>query len=131
MFITIIETNANAFFSQSQSLEQDHPGGIWRYCRFINKDNVVGIFETEKNLQGGIDAHEDFFKYFLGLFSPTLNKGFELHQTDNFKDFCLKLNTLLNNKKNIYDLSVQEKWIWSEGDEIKIPGNLLNFLSFD
>jgi hypothetical protein len=131
MDIVILETDAKTFFSNAKKLEKTCPEGRWKYCKFLNENTVTGIFESDKPAKGSFNAHDDFFKYFLGLFSPKLEKTFKLHQEKTFNEFCTKLNSLLNEEIKIYDLSVTQKWIWSEGDATDVPEKLLAFLDFE
>jgi len=131
MNILVLETDADSFFKSAQTIEKNAPSGQWRYCKFIDGNKVLAIFETENNLKDCIQSHPDFFKYFLGLFSPKLETTFKLHQETSFSNFCVKLNSILIEGKAVYDLSAPQKWIWSEGDETNIPDKLFSFLDFN
>jgi len=131
MHLTILNTDAKTFFQNAKDLESSCPTGHWRHFRFLKSDNVIALFETEQATKTSIPLHENFFKYFLGTFSPGLEQTLDIHQMEDFQSFCLKLNSLLENKIEIFDLSVSKYWIWSKGSGNQIPKKLFSFLEFN
>jgi len=128
MHITPIEQHSDDFFKTAKKLENHD--GRWRYFKFASADRVKGVFETKQKIDGSLRVHPDFFKYFLGLFTPSLKNELCIHQEKTFLDFCTKLNSLLEEKKEVYDLSSVDLWIWAEGADVTVPKQLSDFLNF-
>jgi len=131
MHLTILDTDAKSFFQQASDLEKSFPVGCWRYVKFADANKVTALFETEQETQNSISLNKNFFKYFLGTFSPSLEKNIDIHQLEDFKNFCIKLNTLLDQKNDVFDLSVSKKWIWSQGNSVQVSDKLFSFLEFN
>ncbi len=125
----ILRQSAKSFFKTSSEIENRIPNGEWRYFKFISKKEVLGIYQNDLE---GRDLHPDFFKYFLGQFSPTLNKTFSIQESENFEAFCDTLNALLYENVQIFDLSVTNFWIWSDqkNEVLEVPKKLKAYLSF-
>ncbi len=129
MKLIILRQNSIDFFKKACKLESSLPKGQWRYFKFESKEEVLGLYE---NSNEGINLHPDFFKYFLGQFTPTLNDHILISQFKNFTDFCLYLNDLLHKNVKIFDLSVSSFWIWTnEEKNILVPKKLKNYLNFN
>lgn len=129
MKIIILRQTAREFMKSAKDLEIKAPEGEWRYFKFISKETVLGIYQ---NKDEGLGLHADFFKYFLGQFTPEITESFSIQQLNNFEDFCFELNELLNNKNSIFDLSVSNLWIWSNKEKtLSLPPKLKTYLNFD
>ena len=131
MNLIIFDTDAKNFFQQAKDLENSFPLGYWRYVKFIDSRKVNALFETEKEIRNSFPLHTDFFKYFLGTFSPSLEKNIDVYQLEGFESFCLKLNSLLCKNIDVFDLSVSKRWIWTKGDSVQVSDKLFSFLEFN
>ncbi|MGH1468906.1 MAG: hypothetical protein ACRBBP_08525 [Bdellovibrionales bacterium] len=129
MKIIILRQNMSNFLKEASSAETTAPNGEWRYFKFKSEDEVLGLYENNTE---GIEAHPDFFKYFLGQFSPKTTQTVSVNQSKNFEDFCLSLNSILNEGHEILDLSYSNYWIWTnQKSGSRVPKKLQDFLSFN
>jgi len=136
----IIDLEIKQALLASKELERELDGE-WVYFDFSDGLNGKGLFKIEHNQDAkvreskfnslALEANDDFLKHFLGLFTPSLESEISIHTAQSFKDFCLKINELLNEEKTIFDLSRSKYWIWHEADETEslfIGSGLKNFL---
>ena len=83
-----------------------------------------------KNTHLLLNVNDNFLEHLLGLFAPDLSTELAIHKQNNFKDFCIVLNDLLNENKKIYDLSRKDFWIWCEAEnQISMGQKLKEFLN--
>lgn len=128
MKIIILRHSATDFFIEAKKIEESTPEGEWRYFKFSSMDSVLGIYENESQ---GIDIHPDFFKCFLGQFSPSVESNFDIIQCSDFNEFCETLNKLLMNNEPVLDLSVNGLWLWTVNEKkLALPKKLKTYLSY-
>jgi phosphomevalonate kinase len=134
MHITAVEGNKNSFFKKASQIETDLPNGEWRFFKFVSKNEIWALYSDHEN--GNHKAHKDFFKYFLGQFTPQCPTTMSISQSSDFSEFCETLNEVLNKSLEVYDLSVHSLWIWhapliNKSEVVELPKKLRSYLNFD
>ena len=135
----VFDNEITAVLNSSKEIESEL-AGEWVYFDSSKGSHATALYKVNENViekinsmglkDNYIEAHSDFLRYVLGLFTPETKNSFSIFKTNSFLNFCTKLNSLLIDGFQIYDTSRKEFWIWHQdkNPNIEIGEKLRGFL---